>query len=200
MKRLSVFGVLFVFFVLSFAAAKDPPRIVTVTLLLDGTDDVATSLGLVRAALREASLVFQKDFGIKFKLVEFSAGRWFAPSDYFDCVAEFRRIERMPRKSDILLVFTTKSFFRLTQVGETDGEPVVGKESIDGVANIFKNNAIVRIAKRTDLLLLHELGHIFGARHSPDESSVMHEDEVSLTTAFDNESKEVINANRNRKF
>lgn len=181
------------------AKEKVPLRVVTITALVDSADVMVASRFL-NNALYTAARVFKKEFNIKLELVVFDIGSWRPPSDDFDADKEFVRLTQMPRKSDVVVAFTTKSFFRNEENGdEIDGTPLFVKATINGCARVRGNLVLVQLEEKTDLLLIHELGHIFGARHSTEINSVMSDNGITTPT-FDVRSREVIFANRNRPF
>src|SRR3989344_6095110 len=96
------------------------------------------------------------------------------------------------------IAFTTKNFFRDEEV-ENEGEMVMMRKALGGLAIVGGNHAIVFLGEKTELILIHELGHIFGANHSLNSRSVMTSEDIE-SSAFDKKSLEVILGNRNREF
>ena len=192
------FLIIFGAFLALLSAAEEPQRVVTLTVIVDGGDSVELAVPFLQDAVLKANHLFKKEFNIKFEIVELSIGPWRAPSDNFDGNAALARIAQIPRKSDIVVVFTTKNFFG-DGVVEIDGEEVVTKKQCGGLAVLGGNHTIVHLEEKSELILVHELGHIFGADHSSFNRSVMNEEFIGFSS-FDKKSKEVIRANRNRSF
>lgn len=196
-----------VLFVLAFMAAapvlvaqEESPRVVTMSMLIDGTNDIVSATESADRAFYRALAVFEKKFNIRLKMVERRIGFWFAPSDNFDANKELVRLVGMDlrHKSDIVIAFTTKKFFGDDAI-EVDGETVFVKRQIGGIASLSGSVAIVTLEENTHTLLLHEIGHLFGVDHSFDPNSVMNGERI-VSSTFDEKSKEVILANRNRQF
>src|SRR3989344_8442018 len=198
MKAYVVFAVLLI--CVSFAppvVAQEQVRVVTLAVLIDSTDDTITVLELLHDVFFVASQTFQKEFSIKLELTEFNIGLWFAPSNNFDGCAELEKLIQIPRKSDIIVAFTTKSFFIKEKEGVDEESEAVVKQ-LDGLAMILGNHAIVKMEKKTSIILVHELGHIFGALYSNDNYSVLNGINP-VTLMFDKESKEQIFENLHRE-
>lgn len=198
--RAFVFGFTLAFIFSAPVFTQEPPRIVTVTVLVDGTDNVVTTMLFLHDVFFGVSKVFQKEFGVKFKIVEFNAGLWHSPSNDFDGNEELVRIAELAfsKESDIVVAFTTKNFYGDCFV-EIDGDLISTKKQFGGLAVLGGRHSIVHLEERSELVLIHELGHLFGATHSLEPNSIMNADEIK-TLLFDSKTKEVINANRNRNF
>ena len=194
-------GLIFLLFLLStpsWAETQKPIRVVTVTALIDGADEPSKVSKYFRDTFYTVSKIFRQEFNIELKLVGFNTGTWFPSDENFDGDAELRRLFDFRTTSDLVVAFTTKKFFSNGEL-EIDGEKTSARIQSGGLAFILGNYAIVRLQEKSELIFLHELGHIFGADHSPDLNSVMNIVAVSIA-AFDKKSKEIILANRNRKF
>lgn len=199
MKRLVGFYVCGVIvFVFSLVAAEHSSRIVTITAVVDSRDRTMAVSTFLHRAFLETSKTFQREFNIKLKLSNLEIGSWHSPSDNFDGNIALVDIAKIPRKSDIVVAFTTKMFYGEGFL-EIDGGGVFTQKQFGGLAVVGGNHAIVRLEERTELILIHELGHIFGADHSTDIHSVMNGENI-LSPIFDKKSLGVICANRNRRF
>ncbi len=197
MKKVEVVVVFLTLCLLVPSASAAQPRLITVRVLVDGTDDIGAIYQPLNAAFFTASNVFQQ-FGIQFQIVELAYGGWFAPSDNFDGPKALTRISQMqfPKKVNIVVAFTTKKFFSDGEI-EVDGITSVARKQFGGLAT--GKFALIGIQYKFECVLIHELGHLFGADHSSDPRSVMNAKEIK-TLVFDQKSKEVILANLNRKF
>jgi len=199
--RVSVVSFLLAFGPTVVAKDEKMSRIVSVSVLLEGTDADGAVMDyhqFLQDAFFKANCVFEKEFGIKFKIIEFSAGKWFVPSDNFDGNAELESLTNLPANGDIVAAFTTKKFFGEASI-EIDGEWIPTKRRLAGLAAMSGRHAIVSLEEKSELILIHEIGHLFGVDHTFDLSSVMHSEAVQ-TANFDKNSKEVIRANKYRKF
>ncbi len=178
-------------------AAKSKPRVVTIEALIDHQDNVLAAKTVINAAILDVSAVFRKEFNIEFRLV--AVGQWRPPSNRFDGNEELIQLEMAGHaKSDIVVAFTSQSFFADVPE-EIDGEVTTVKRTSGGLAKSGGNHAIVRLYDRADMILIHEIAHLFMAGHSTDSRSVMNGAAITGKT-FDADSKEVIRANRDRTF
>lgn len=98
------------------------------------------------------------------------------------------------KDSDIILGFTKKNLYRMRTV-TNDDTLVQQKEYVGGLAFIADKVAVIQ---NDELIALHEVGHIFGANHSKDASSVMYQYPQSKN--FDNENKIIIQKNIKERF
>lgn len=179
------------------ALAQEPVRVVTITILLDRDDQNREAFRYMGNAIHSAVQKFQKEFGIK--LVVKKMGNWIPGSNNFDADEELVRLISAGRSSDLVVAFTTKSFFK-NEGAEIDGGSVTVEKDLGGLANNVPGNyAIVSLEEKSNLLLIHELGHLLGADHSKEPDSVMNGTGIRFSE-FDQKSKEAIITNRNREF
>ncbi len=181
----------------SFGATQKP-RIVTIEALVDYRDDAIRAHQAISFARLDASNVFRKEFNVEFKLV--AIGTWWPPSSNFDGNEELIRLESVGHdRSDLVIAFTSSSFFADIPE-EIDGEVAMVKRTSGGLAKLGGNHAIVRLYDEgVDLILLHEIGHLFRAEHAADSKSVMNGQAI-IAKVFDEESKKTVRENRDRKF
>ncbi|MCX8161204.1 MAG: tetratricopeptide repeat protein, partial [Candidatus Saccharicenans sp.] len=140
----------------------------------------------VEGLLREVSREFEKLFGLRFRWQGWD--RWKSPDEArsLEELAEgLDRIE-IKRGADILVAIT----------GQPDLELEYTGFSLFRVATVV----IIYTPDRYKLkkLLLHELGHVFGAVHVPSSSSIMSCGGEGQT--FDRENQEIIRLGRQRHF
>lgn len=178
-------------------AQKQEEWVVTMTVLLDKDDRNREAFTHMGNAIYSVVQKFKKEFGIKLMIRNVKI--WIPASNNFDADKELVRLMGAGHSSDLVIAFTTKSFFRNEAV-DIDGEAVATERRLSGLANSVPGNyAIVNLEEKSNLLLIHELGHLLGADHSREPDSVMNETGISFLE-FDQKNKEAILANRNREF
>ena len=151
----------------------------------------STLLSVLRV-IEAASLYFSVNFGIIFVVSKFFIWK-LSPevstlhSDW--SLQSFQQNATRSQKYNILLGFTDRKLFSIEKANK-----------IDGGALLLGNTAIVRLldSKPTLQILLHELGHIFGAIHVNTHSVMRSNSPESME--FDEVNKRRILANRNRCF
>lgn len=173
------------------------PWVVTVTILTDfdfytNNNEFVQIIDATHSAIQK----FRKEFGIELVIVGLE--KWNPGSNKFNADKELIRLESVTRKSNLMIAFTSNPFF-INEVVNIDGESLIVEMSIGGLAVILGNYTIVGIEEKSEIFLIHELGHIFGADHSLNPNSVMYRDGPT-TSNFDNKSKKAIFANFHRQF
>jgi len=180
----------------SVSATDNSPRVVTIEVLIDHGDDVVRAHQAISSAVLDVSGVFRREFNIEFKVVV--VGSWRPASQHFDGNEAFSFLENAGHnRSDIVVAFTSRSFF--ADVPEETDSRITVKRTSGGLAKLGGNHAIVRLYDRANVILIHEIAHLFMAQHSDDPGSVMYGDAIAAT-AFDEDSKEAVFQNRDRKF
>lgn len=142
----------------------------------------------------EASKKFEKEFSITFKVVNFEP--WLTTIEKeLDIQAAYLLLQKATHNSaDIVLAFTHKDVF--VKMQDLNGREV--RVHSGGYAIICGRKAIIGLKGTPRLHLLHELGHLFCAKHTQ-ELSVMN-GEVMETEDFDEKNSAVIRENRNKNF
>jgi hypothetical protein len=122
-----------------------------------------------RKRLDEASDIFEQACRVRFKVV--SVGTWEsdnAVTDFSESMREFQRKVRLTPPARLAIGFTSQYNYRPK-----------GREHLGGTRGPLYPYVLVRewsqhisASERLEVLV-HELGHVFGASHSPDPNSVM---------------------------
>ncbi|MBI2035525.1 MAG: hypothetical protein HYT12_02485 [Candidatus Liptonbacteria bacterium] len=168
-------------------------RKITVSVLLDHKPVSIFRKWLVKRKIRKdiayASSKFSKEFLIQFSIIEFVDWGACIDSEVLDRDNAMRQIiaKRSGCSGDIILAFTDKSIFNVKNL-----QVCVGAAASNGGC------VVIKLRRHSRFVLIHELGHLFGAEHT-DEISVMDKYDPG-TPDFDEENKQIIFSNRNRKF
>jgi hypothetical protein len=205
LRRISCF-ILSLFLFSACAALRDdaPERTVRVKLLADAAlrekdprwHETATGL------LRAASDFYEREFGVKFVAV--AIGLWqMEESSQFVVTLMKRLVQAYPIKDqsyDLLIGLTGE---RLTFY--MGGRGMVNRfgNCRDGLANYVVSSVTetfrytgVRSEPTLDAVaLIHEFGHVFGAEHVKDTSSIMNED-FDYRSDFDAKSRGIVLKNK----
>lgn len=148
-------------------------------------------------AISFVSGIFEKEFNVAFEITRFEP--WGFPSgktevNLQEALSDVAIIANNQSKSDneIFLGFSLKFLF--LRVCDKVGEEIVCvKEEKNGYAYVFGNAAVIRLNYDSKYVALHEIGHLFGATHT-DENSVMNK-QINTSTEFDEKNKEIIKKN-----
>jgi Metallo-peptidase family M12 len=194
----------------SFLAVETPQRVVRIKALADpslrqrnaGWD--AELRGLVEAA----SDYFEREFGIR--LATQSTGAWPANERFSSTAALLNRLKQdFPLNADddsydLIVAFT----------GERVNTYAGGRARVDRIGNCQHGLARYIVASVSTpfryaganaeptielVALIHELGHVFGAEHTDDPHSIMHEN-FDYRSEFDIKNRSVILRNRSCPF
>lgn len=140
----------------------------------------------VEGLLREVSREFEKLFGLRFRWQGWD--RWQSPDEArsLEELAEDLDRAELKRGADILIAVTAQPDLELEYTG----------------FSLFRVGTVVVIYTpdryKLKKLLLHELGHVFGAVHFPSASSIMSCGGEGQT--FDRDNQEIIKLGRHRHF
>jgi len=137
-------------------------RVVTVNVALDGVSEK-----YAKKVLKKASDAYQKEFGISFDAVEYRVHT--LPKGEFELYAQLRAMRDGSKKdSDIYLLLTNSDL--ANKEDENDS-------SFCGKANRQRGWALVethRGERKTVETLIHEVGHLFNAKHIYLDDAFMH--------------------------
>lgn len=145
----------------------------------------------IEESFRRSSAFYEERFGIKFELKQI--GEWVSANNTNNIQILLRQLSDKVGKDDNDLVIG------FTRQGPNMFKCVFGRTAL-GVALPFNDYVLVRVNGNAGfnyhvmaLVLTHELGHIFGALHVDDSSSVMNTslDDNSIFR-FDNNNRELI--------
>lgn len=158
----------------------------------------------LRGLVEAASDYFEREFGIR--LVTEKVSPWPERERIASTALLLARVKRQVpltdenRTYDLVIAFTGE----LVNI-YSDGKARVDRigSCREGLGNYLAISVSDRFRYRGPnaepsidvVALIHELGHIFGAEHSQDTSSIMHEN-FDYRTAFDKKSREVILKNK----
>jgi hypothetical protein len=159
-----------------------------------------TVAGLITAA----SDYFESEFGIRFVVKKIAP--WpLAEQTTSTLVLITRLKEKVPLKDragnyDLIIGFTgenvslyTSGRARVNRIGNcTLG---LGNYMVSSVTSSFQYQGLDSEIEWDVLALIHEMGHIFGAEHTNDSTSIMYRD-FAYKTEFDQRSRNVILQNR----
>jgi Metallo-peptidase family M12 len=194
----------------SLVAPEAPQRVVRVKALADFSlrERNANWDKEVRGLVEAASDYFEREFGIR--LVTQSTAAWPASERFSSTAALLNKLRQdFPLNAndhayDLIIAFT----------GERVNSYIGGRARVDRIGNCqqgLSNYVVTSIqtpfryaGTNTEpslelVALLHELGHVFGAEHTNDPLSIMHED-FDYRSAFDMKNRGVILQNRQCAF
>ncbi|MFQ5684250.1 MAG: M12 family metallo-peptidase [Candidatus Binatia bacterium] len=162
----------------------------------------------VRGLIASASNYFEGEFGIRF-LIQ-SVGPWSLREAFsstalllIDLKEEFP-VKDKDKSYDLIVAFTGEPvdiYFdaraRVDRIGNCRGG--LGHYVVSSVSAPFRpygGDPDEAWDRETDVLaLIHEFGHIFGAEHSDDSSSIMYKD-FAYRTQFDKKNREIVLRNK----
>jgi hypothetical protein len=190
----------------SLLGSDEPHRIVRVKALADpalrerNPDWNAEVRGLVEAS----SDYFEREFGIR--LVTQSAAAWPAKEKIASTAGLLARLKKdFPQNAkdhsvDLIIAFTAEPVnryvggrARVDRIG--DCQQGLGRYIVTYVSRPFRYTGYELEPPIDVIALVHELGHIFGARHTQDTRSIMDEN-FDYRAEFDMKNRNVILRNR----
>ncbi|MBZ0108344.1 MAG: tetratricopeptide repeat protein [Candidatus Scalindua rubra] len=149
----------------------------------------------IEESFKRSSAFYEEQFGIKFELKQI--GEWISDNNTKNIQKLLRQLKDQVGKEggDLVVGFTRQS---------TNMAECVFNRAALGVALPFNDYVLVRVNKNADfnyhvmaLVLTHELGHVFGALHVDDSSSIMNPSlNDSSIFRFDDNNRELIKLTR----
>jgi Metallo-peptidase family M12 len=162
----------------------------------------------VRGLIEAASDYFEREFGIR--LVTQSTAAWPANERFSSTAALLNRLRQdFPLSAkdgayDLIIAFTAErvnSYIggraRVDRIGNC--EQGLSNYIVTSVQTPFRYAGVNTEPTLEVTALLHELGHVFGAEHTNDTLSIMHEN-FDYRSAFDMKNRSVILQNRQCAF
>ncbi|RKY88249.1 hypothetical protein DRQ09_03155, partial [candidate division KSB1 bacterium] len=153
----------------------------------------------IRNRMEFVSKVFEQEVGIRFNVIHFR--KWNSDNSINIMQLLIRELKKnIPKEgSDIVIGFTSQ--YSKNFSGDYD-------DYIAGLAYSFQDYVLIRTVRsenwnrlRKYQSIIHELGHLFGAVHVKDVSSIMHNPIVSLRAMkFDKYNKQIIKITKKRDF
>lgn len=186
--------------------ADPPPRVVRVKALADPKlrERNPAWPEEVRGLVEASSDYFEREFGIRF--VTGSVAAWPERERVDSTAGLLARLKRdFPLSSkdgsyDLIVAFTAERvnlYFggkaRVDRIGNC--HEGLGNYVVANVSQVFRYAGTDSEPKYDVVALIHELGHIFGAEHTKDTQSIMHEN-FDYRTEFDLKNREVILKNK----
>jgi hypothetical protein len=161
----------------------------------------------VRGLIEASSDYFENEFGVRF--VTQSTAAW--PQEKISSTAELlTRLKQdfpLDRKNgdyDLIVAFTAERvnpYFggrgRVDHIGNC--REGLGNYVVTYVSRPFRYTGATREPTIDVIALVHELGHIFGAEHTPDTQSIMNEN-FDYRSEFDMKNRSVVLKNRSCPF
>lgn len=156
-----------------------------------------------RGLIEASSDFFEREFDLR--LLTHSVSPWPVkeriPSTT-DLLARARKdFPGPPVDYELVVVFTAENVSRYLVAGRPrvdrigDCRQGLGRYVIMPVRSVFTYRGMNAEPELDVIALIHELGHIFGAEHVQDPSSLMHED-FAYRSDFDAKNRQVIKKNR----
>jgi hypothetical protein len=161
----------------------------------------------LRGRVEAASDFFEREFAIR--LITQSTAPWPVQDRIRSTPALVARLKtEFPTKDpsyDLIIAFTAEGLSRYTVEGRPRVDRIgncvegLGKYVVTSANQVFRYTGVQNEPDNETLMLVHELGHIFGAEHVQDADSIMNED-FDYRADFDMKNRSVILKNRNCQF
>lgn len=163
----------------------------------------------LRGFIEASSDYFENEFGIRF--ITQSTAPWPAQErirSTVDLLAKLKEDFPIDKKSepyDLVIAFTAESQSRHLRAGRPrvdrigDCRQGLGNYVVTTVSRPFRYTGVGSDPPLDVIALIHELGHIFGAEHTSDTSSIMHEN-FDYRSDFDMKNRSVILTNKHCPF
>lgn len=162
-----------------------------------------------RGLIEAASDYYEREFDVR--LLTQSVSPWPEKERIPSTVTLLARAQKeFPRQAnaanhDVTVVFTAENVSRYFVAGRPRVDRIgncsqgLGSYIIVSVSKVFSYRGLYAEPEVDVVVLVHELGHIFGAEHVEDINSLMHED-FGYRTEFDAKNRAVIKKNRTCPF
>jgi hypothetical protein len=163
----------------------------------------------IRRLVEASSDYFEEEFGIR--LITQSTAPWPVreriPSTP-QLLLKLKRDFPLSKKDghyDLIIAFTAEPLNRYTRAGRPrvdkigDCQQGLGGYIVAPVSTLFRYARVNRELTSDLVALIHELGHVFGAEHVNDSTSIMNE-EFGYSTEFDMKNRNIVLKNRNCPF
>ena len=186
--------------------SSTPPRIVRVKAVADRElrEKDPRWQDTVRGLVDAASDIFERDFGIQFKVLAVEPWPLQETTALTAVMLQALKEKVSLNGEDLVIGFTGQRINRLRGRGRVDRigscREGLGNYLVGQVSRPFRYPGKPEEPETDLLLLVHELGHIFGAEHTVDPLSIMNEDFFGHGTDFDAKSRSVIAANKSCPF
>lgn len=190
----------------ALTGTEAPSRIVRIKALADPSlrERNPAWVEEVRGLVESASDTFEREFGIRF--ITQSTASWPEKERIASTAGLLVRLkEDFPVKNkrepyDLVIAFTAERVnvyaggkARVDRIGNC--EQGLGNYVVSAVSDKFRYSGPDADPELDVVALIHELGHIFGAEHTRETGSIMHEN-FEYRTEFDAKSRAVILKNK----
>jgi hypothetical protein len=156
-----------------------------------------------RGLIEAASDFFEREFDLR--LLTHSVSPWPVKERIPSTVELLARAQKdfpgPPADYDLVVAFTGENISRYLIAGRPrvdrigDCRQGLGRYVIVPVRSVFNYRGMNAEPEPDVIVLIHELGHIFGAEHVQDTNSLMHED-FGYRSDFDAKNRQVIKSHR----
>ncbi len=163
----------------------------------------------IRGLVEASSDYFEQEFGIRLSTQSTAPwpGRERIPSTP-DLLLKLKQDFPLDRKDghyDLIIAFTAEPTSRYMRAGRPrvdrigDCQKGLGGYVVTSVSTPFRYSGANQELSSDLVALIHELGHIFGAEHVKDSTSIMNE-EFGYSTEFDMKNRNIVLKNKNCHF